>query len=120
MSAAGSFFYFLALTLGLIYAILLICYPKFPLRPPDSVWLSEEKWVREIGIFYAAVILGLVVNGLILYFAADPKTIKIVTGPSIFLTIGVSLISDIRWRSKWGIPLDITILACTSLSILLG
>lgn len=120
MSAAGSFFYFLALALGLIYAILLVCYPKFPLRPPNNVWMCEEKWVREIGIFYAAVILGLVVNGFILYFAADPKTIKIVIGPTISVTIGVSLISDIRWKSKWGIPLDITILVCTALGILLG
>lgn len=120
MSAIGSVFYFLALALGLIYAILLACYPKFPLRPPDSVWPSEEKWVREIGIFYAAAILGIVVNGLILYFAAEPKIIKIVIGPSIFVTIGISLISDIRWRSKWGISLDFLILACTAVSVVVG
>ena len=120
MSAIGSFFYFLALALGLTYAILLICCPKFPLRPPNSIWESKKRWVREIGIFYAAPILGLVTCGFVLYFVADPKIIKTVIGPAVFVTIGFSLISDISWRSRGGIFLDFLIIISITLSILLG
>lgn len=120
MSVYGSIFYFVALALGGLYAFLLIFCPRFTLRPPDEVWASQEKWVKQIGFFYAAPILGLVMNGLILYFVIDQKIVKLAVGLCVAVTIGLSLVVDAKWKSKPGIAIDLGILIAITVSFLLS
>ncbi len=112
-------FYCLALGLGFLYVLMLIFNTQWAFKIPDDTWKNHRSWSKEAALFYAAAVLGLVVNGFILLPLIDNFSVRLAVCIGGMLTAVLSLVLDARRWDWWGIALDLGILLSLGLVLYL-
>ena len=120
MSVYGLIFYVIALALGTLYGFFLIFNIRWALSVPDEIWEKEKRWVKMVSFLYAAVVFGMVVMGTILLFAMHLTIVKVAVGLGTLVMMGMSTISDAKWKSRAGLAIDFGVLTAIFLSLLFG
>lgn len=98
-----------ALILAMLYVVLLLFFPRWALEVPDEVWHSSAAWARGVAVLYAAPIVGLIANGILLFFSLDNFLVHYAVAIGGMTTVGISSIVDWRHKSYLGVILDASI-----------